>query len=158
MARRPSTGLALAMALCIASGGAIAQDQREGGRGGPRAETRQAEPHPGPRGYQRAPEPPGWNARPGAVDRGAYQHNFQATRPYRIGPYHRPPGLVARRWVYGDILPRAYWAAPYVLADYWLFGLEIPPSGYEWVRVGADALLVSITSGVVLQVVYGAFF
>jgi Ni/Co efflux regulator RcnB len=44
-----------------------------------------------------------------------------------------------------------------LVADYWLFGLEIPPAGYEWVRVGADALLVNIVDGEILQVEYGVF-
>ncbi|MDR3451969.1 MAG: RcnB family protein [Rhodoferax sp.] len=158
MTHRLKTGLAMAMAVCLVSGGAMAQREREGGSQGPRAEARQVEPHPGPRGYSRVTEPPGWNARPSVADRGVYQHNFQAARPYQIGPYRRPSGWVNRRWAYGDILPPAYWAAPYVLADYWLFGLEIPPIGYEWVRVGADAVLVSTMNGEVLQVVYGTFF
>jgi Ni/Co efflux regulator RcnB len=102
-------------------------------------------------------EPHGWDARPAAVDRGAYQHNFQAARSYRIGPYHRPAGWSAHRWGYGEILPRAYWAAPYVIADYWLFALEVPPAGYEWVRDGNDALLIDTNSGEILQVEYGAF-
>ena len=56
-----------------------------------------------------------------------------------------------------EILPRAYWAAPYVLADYWLFALEVPPAGYEWVRDGNDALLVNTGTGEILQVEYGVF-
>lgn len=115
------------------------------------------EAHSGPSGYQRPAEPSGWNARPGAVDRGSYQHNFQAARSYRIGPYHRPSGWVERRWVFGQMLPRGYWAAQYILADYWLFGLEVPPAGFEWVRVGSDALLVSTDNGEILQVEYGVF-
>jgi len=153
---RSANGILLAFVLSMIAGGAMAQPER--GRGGePRAEARQGEAHPGPRGYPRVTEPQGWNARPGAVDRGAYQHNFQAARGYRIGPYHRPPGWVDRRWAFGQILPRTYWAAQYVLADYWLFGLEIPPAGYEWVRAGADAILVNIVSGEILQVEYGVF-
>jgi len=62
-----------------------------------------------------------------------------------------------RRWGFGQILPRAYWAPEYVLADDWLFGLEIPPAGYEWVRVGADAMLLNIVTGEILQVEYGVF-
>jgi Ni/Co efflux regulator RcnB len=149
-------GMFLALALPLLAGLAMAQPEH--GRGGePGGQARQAEPHPGPRGYSRVTEPPGWNARPGTVDRSAYQHNFQAARTYGVGPYHRPPGWTDRRWAFGQILPRAYWAAQYVLADYWLFGLEIPPAGYEWVRVGADALLVSTVDGEVLQVEYGVF-
>ena len=63
----------------------------------------------------------------------------------------------ARHWAYGQILPRAYWAAAYFIADYWLFGLEVPPVGYEWVRDGADAILVNVTTGEILQAEYGVF-
>jgi Ni/Co efflux regulator RcnB len=44
-----------------------------------------------------------------------------------------------------------------VLADYWLFALDVPPVGYEWVRDDTDALLVNIGTGEVLQVQYGVF-
>jgi hypothetical protein len=42
------------------------------------------------------------------VDRGAYQHNFQAARSFKIGPYHRPPGGNAHRWGFGEILQVEY--------------------------------------------------
>jgi len=95
--------------------------------------------------------------RPSTVDRTVYQHNFQAARSFHVGPYHRPPGWRTHQWGYGEILPRAYWSSQYILADYWLFALEVPPVGYEWVRVGNDALLVSTGNGEVLQVEYGVF-
>ena len=115
------------------------------------------EPHPGPRGYQRPNEPQGWNQRPSTVDRGAYQHNFQASRAYRVGPYHPPEGWRNQRWAYGQILPRAYWGSQYYIGDYWLFGLEVPPGGYEWVRSGDDALLIDTNTGEILQVEYNVF-
>jgi Ni/Co efflux regulator RcnB len=123
----------------------------------PAREAPHGEPHEGPRGYQRVAEPKGWNSRPATVDRGAYQHNFQAARSFRIGPYHRPGGWAPHHWGYGQILPRAYWAAPYLIADYWLFALEVPPAGYEWVRDDTDALLVNTSTGEILQVEYGTF-
>jgi Ni/Co efflux regulator RcnB len=152
-------GLLAASALMIASGWAGAQErEREREHGAEvRPIGRQGEPHPGPSGYQRPAEPPGWNARPPAADRGFYQHNFQAARSFHIGPYHRPPGWVDRRWAYGQILPRTFWGAQYILADYWLFGLEVPPAGYEWVRYGPDALLINIENGEILQAEYGVF-
>ena len=164
------TNLWLAAALlCVSGAGAFAAEQERDEHGGGarpearpmeahQAAARPAEAHPGPKGYQRVTEPQGWNSRPGGnMDRGAYQHNFQAARTYKIGPYHRPAGWAARRWSYGEILPRAYWAPQYLLADYWLFALEVPPAGYEWVRNGNDALLVSLDTGEVLQVEYGVF-
>lgn len=115
------------------------------------------EAHPGPRGYQRVTEPSGWNSRPATVDRPTYQHNYQAARSFHIGPYMRPRGWVARHWAYGQILPRAYWGPQYLIGDYWLFALEVPPAGYEWVRDDDDALLINTETGEILQVEYGVF-
>ena len=147
------------MALLLAAAAAGANPQHEGERpgGGHEGGMRTAEPHPGPSHYQRVVEPHGWNDRPANVDRGAYQHNFQAARAYHIGPYVRPRGWRDHRWVYGEILPRAYWGPQYLIADYWLFALEVPPVGFEWVRDGADALLVTTGNGEILQVEYGVF-
>jgi Ni/Co efflux regulator RcnB len=151
-----SAKIALAAVMAAGSvliqGSALAEPRHGGGR--PPAH---GEPHPGPSGYQRVTEPRGWDARPATPDRGAYRHNFQAARSFHIGAYHRPAGWVARRWAYGQILPRAYWAAPFVLADYWLFALEVPPAGYEWVRDDTDAVLVNTSTGEILQVEYGVF-
>jgi Ni/Co efflux regulator RcnB len=156
MARATTRGLVLALILGLVAGSASAEQEHERS-GATHPQARAPEPHPGPTGYQRPAEPQGWNARPAAVDRGALQHNFQAARSYKIGPYHRPAGWVQRRWAFGQILPRAYWATPYIVADYWLFGLEVPPAGYEWVRVGADAMLVNTLNGEILQAEYGVF-
>ena len=115
------------------------------------------EPHPGPSGYHRVSPPKGWNTRPQAADHATYQHNFRAAHSFHVGPYHRPAGWVAHTWAYGEILPRPYWTSEYILSDYWLFALEVPPAGYEWVRDGSDALLVNVDSGEILQVEYGVF-
>lgn len=148
--------ISFVLALALAAGNvALAQE-----RGEPHPAARppaHGEPHAGPTRYQRVTEPSGWNNRPATVDRAAYNHNYQAARSYRIGVYRRPAGWVAHRWAYGQVLPRAYWAAPYILADYWLFALTVPPVGYEWVRDDTDAILVNITTGQILQVEYGVF-
>lgn len=160
-------GTALVCVLMAAAGAASAQENREQGHEqagheahnhapAPHAAPR-GEPHPGPQGYQRITEPRGWNARPAAVDPKTYQHNFRAARSFHVGPYQRPPGWRPHTWAYGQILPRAYWAPQYILSDYWLFALEVPPAGYEWVRDGNDALLVNTDTGEILQVEYGVF-
>jgi Ni/Co efflux regulator RcnB len=147
---------ALTAALSIGVGASQAQPEHHGGARP--APAHAPEPHAGPRGYERAPEPKGWNNRPAAnFDRAPYQHNFKAARSFHIGPYHRPSGWVAHRWAYGQILPRAYFAPAYYVSDYWLFALEIPPAGYEWVRDDTDALLVNIDTGEILQVEYDVF-
>jgi Ni/Co efflux regulator RcnB len=157
MAHGMKIGLSLAVAFFLIEGSAAAADRDNHVGGGAHPAIHQAEPHPGPRGYQRPAEPKGWNARPKTVDRTVYQHNYQAARRYKIGPYHPPQGWTAHRWGYGEILPRAYWDSQYFLADYWLFGLEVPPAGYEWVRDGDDAILVNVDTGEILQVEYGVF-
>ena len=163
MASRITIGACATAALILASGAASAQpgqDHHAVGGGRPPAAPSgrgQGEPHPGPTGYARVTEPTGWNTRPATVDRGAYNHNFQAARTFHIGPYHPPRGWSAHTWAYGQILPRAYWAAPYLIGDYWLFALEVPPAGYEWVRDGDDAILVNTGTGEILQVEYGVF-
>jgi Ni/Co efflux regulator RcnB len=152
-------GTALACLFLVAGAAALAEpgpNHEQGDRGAPHAAPH-GEPHPGPSGYKRVTPPKGWNARPATVDRGAYQHNFRAARSFHVGPYHRPPGWAAHTWTYGEILPRPYWTSEYILADYWLFALEVPPAGYEWVRDGADALLISTDTGEILQVEYGVF-
>lgn len=158
------TGASLLCAALFVTAGtaAFAQEHEHGGPPhppGPSAhvERPRGEPHPGPSGYNRVTEPHGWNNRPASVDRGAYQHNFQAARSFHIGPYHRPAGWAPHHWVYGQILPRAYWGPGYLIADYWLFALEVPPAGFEWVRDDSDALLVNIQTGEILQVEYGVF-
>ena len=160
------TSLKLSLAFAAATlmaGSAFAQQHDERGAA-PHAEAHPAmheahpaEPHAGPSGYQRPAAPQGWDARPKTFDRAAYQHNFQAARSYKVGPYQRPSGWVNRHWGYGDHLPRAYWTSQYLLADYWLFGLEVPPVDYEWVRVGDDALLINTANGEVLQAEYSVF-
>ncbi len=161
MAYGVKTGLGLALALVLATGTALAEEHggHPGGGGHPAAHAapHPAEPHEGPSGYHRVTEPEGWNKRPTTFDRGTYQHNFLAARSFHIGPYHPPRGFADRHWGYGDILPRGYWASQYLIADYWLFALEVPPAGYEWVRVGNDALLISTVNGEVLQAEYGVF-
>ena len=147
--------LVSSLAPVLVVGSALAEPPHE--QRGEMHAPEHGEPHQGPRGYERVTEPHGWNARPAAVDRGAYQHNFQAARSFRIGPYRRPRGWAPHHWGYGEILPRAYWAAPFLIADYWLFALEVPPAGYEWVRDDGDALLVNTSNGEILQVEYGVF-
>ncbi|MGB6604399.1 MAG: RcnB family protein [Steroidobacteraceae bacterium] len=150
--------ISFVLALALAAGTvAFAQEHAEE-HGRPAARpAAHGEPHAGPTHYQRVTEPAGWNNRPAAVDKGHYNHNYQAARSFKIGVYRHPAGWVAHRWAYGQVLPRAYWAAPYILADYWLFALDVPPVGYEWVRDDSDAILVNITTGEILQVEYGVF-
>lgn len=147
--------LALAAVLLVPSLAAFAQDRHPGhGMGGG---ERNVEAQRAPFGYQRIERPREVDMRPREMDPGRYRHDFRAAQPYRIGPYHAPPGFEYRRWRYGDILPAVYWGDEYRLSDFWLFGLDLPPVGYEWVRYGADGLMINLANGEIVQTVYGVF-
>ncbi|OJY54650.1 MAG: hypothetical protein BGP17_06435 [Sphingomonas sp. 67-41] len=151
------SALALACAgagLTLGVSPAMAQAHHQGGG----RQMAAPEMERAPMAYPRFERPQGTQTRPSQLDRPYYNHNFNADRTYHIGPYHPPRGFQYRRWAYGDILPGIFWGQDYWLTDYWLFGLDVPPVGYEWVRYGPDALLVNITTGEVVQVVYGRFF
>jgi hypothetical protein len=68
-------GLSAAVALICIGGIASAQEREHGGPASRPAAH--GEPHPGPRGYERAPEPRGWNTRPKSDDDDALLVNIQ---------------------------------------------------------------------------------
>lgn len=88
----------------------------------------------------------------------ALRRNFTAPRHFHHGAYVRPAGWYAHRWVYGERLPGGWYGQSYWIVDFSLFGLITPPYDYEWIRVGDDALLVDIDTGVILRVEYGVFY
>lgn len=153
--------LALGTSLMLAASPALAQqgahEHGDGQRGAAAAHGHPAEPERAPMGYPQVQRPSGADVRPQQFDRQSYNHNFVADHGYHIGPYQAPRGFRYHRWGYGDILPRGYWGPQYFLQDYWLFGLDVPPYGFEWVRYGPDALLIDTRSGEVVQVIYGRF-
>lgn len=81
--------------------------------------------------------------------------------PHRFHPakaYVRPAGWYAHKWVYGEHLPRAFFAPEYFILDFAAYGLLEPWPGYEWVRYGDDALLIDIETGEVIRVEYDVFY
>jgi Ni/Co efflux regulator RcnB len=94
----------------------------------------------------------------GTADVRSYRRNVTSAHRFHNGSYRRPSGWYSHRWVYGEHLPRAWFGRDYWIGDYITFGLMAPPDGYEWVRVGDDALLVDTDTGEVLQVEYGVFY
>lgn len=69
-----------------------------------------------------------------------------------------PPGYNYRRWSPGLFLPSLFLTQTYFYDDYWRMGLGGPPYGYRWLRYGPDLLLVEITTGRIVDVIYGAFY
>ena len=76
----------------------------------------------------------------------------------RVSPFIWPRGYSSVRFSFGQRLPSVFLAPNYFVGDYFSMGLPYPPPGAEWVRVGADALLVDTFTGEILDVVQDAFY
>jgi Ni/Co efflux regulator RcnB len=123
---------------------------RDGGRGGWDRDGR------GPN------ERPSWATRDGRHDRDRnrprydprrYHHDWRASRRYRVPIYVIPYGYYDNYWRYDDYLPWGWYGPRYWIDDWYRYGLPPPPAGYEWVRVGRDAMLVDIFDGRIRSVV-----
>lgn len=62
-----------------------------------------------------------------------------------------PPGQ-AKKWIIGQPIPHEvdYYDLPPEL----ITGIGVPPSGYRYVRVGSDILLIAIGSRIVMDAIY----
>jgi Ni/Co efflux regulator RcnB len=87
-----------------------------------------------------------------------YRQSYRAERRYHLRSYRRPRGWYSYDWALGDILPSLFWSRNYWIADYWLYGLPIPPEGCVWVRYDHDALLIDQYTGEVVEVIYDMFY
>jgi len=103
-------------------------------------------PHPGPMGGPHGPGP------------GSFTYRGHPFNRVHLAPYVYPPGFAYRRWVVGGILPPVFLVPGYFYADWAALGLPPPQPGYQWVRYGPDLLLVDVSTGQVVDVVYGAFY
>lgn len=160
--------LAIATALALALPAiAVAQPDRSDRSRNPPPAQGQA----GPRNFTgdrdrgdaraRGPEGRGPDGRDfqGGRDRGDRHFNYQGRDhlAYRAPAFQYPRGWAYRPWYRGQYLPRFFISAPYFFDYSWL-GLPPPPYGYRWVRYGPDALLVSIYTGQIRDVIYNAFY
>jgi Nickel/cobalt transporter regulator len=94
---------------------------------------------------------------PAVVARPQFTYRGRMINRVRLAPFVYPPGWAYRRWVVGGILPPVFLAPAYYYADWATLGLDPPQPGFQWVRYGPDLLLVNVTTGAVVDVVYGVF-
>jgi Ni/Co efflux regulator RcnB len=87
-----------------------------------------------------------------------FVYRGQAFERVRTAPFVYPPGWGDRRWEVGAFLPPFFLVRDYWYPDWGLIGLPPPPPDYQWVRYGSDLLLVDLTSGEVIDVVYDVFY
>jgi Ni/Co efflux regulator RcnB len=101
---------------------------------------------------------PNWNHRPTLLEFKRQRHNFYALRRHHYRRTYQPAqGFHYRRWIAGAVVSRGFWAAPYRIFDYWLYGLPVPPIACEWVQYDRDLLLIDTRAGVVVEVIYDFF-
>ena len=159
-------GTSLSLAALLLAGTVLAEPPHGGGEphgggaahggGAPHGAPARGEPHEGPRGYSRVTEPKGWmRVRPPSIA-APISTIFRRRAATGSGPTTGLTVGAPALGLWGDSAT-CDWAPQYVIGDYWLFALEVPPAGYEWVRDGADALLIDTNSGEILQVEYGVF-
>ncbi|WP_266171910.1 RcnB family protein [Dyella subtropica] len=77
-------------------------------------------------------------------DRGHGDHRYYRDDRRYYGHRHGP-----QRWARGE----RYYGPSYVVRDYGYYRLRPPPYGYHWVRDDRSYLLVSMGSGVILDMV-----
>jgi Ni/Co efflux regulator RcnB len=90
--------------------------------------------------------------------RGDHPFAYSSRNRFRASIWIAPSGYYSRYWRDGDFLPFDWYGPRYRLADWWSYDLPWPPPGYDWVRIGDDALLIDRYSGRIVQVVRNLFW
>ncbi|HXL98635.1 MAG TPA: RcnB family protein [Rhizomicrobium sp.] len=86
-----------------------------------------------------------------------YTRTETATKHYNAGVYVGPSGYSYSRYTVGMRAPSMFLGGHYEIGHYSTYGLETPPMGLTWIRVGDDALLIDGNTGEVVQADYGLF-
>ena len=80
---------------------------------------------------------------------------------YRADAYRYPAqysGWSRHAWRRGEWLPSAFISPYYFIDDFYDYDLWQPDYGFQWIRVGQDAILVNLASGQVVDVVPGVYY
>ena len=95
--------------------------------------------------------------RPGGPP-GRFLYQGRPFNPVHIAPFVYPRGWAYRRWAIGAVLPPLLLTPAYYYGGWAALGLPPPQPGFQWVRYGPDLLLVDVSTGQVVDAVYGAFY
>lgn len=89
---------------------------------------------------------------PPGLDRREIHRNANRERYIERHEYYNARGPAFRP---GLRIPPLFMHPSYVVIDYRLHQLPRPPRGHQWVQVGPDYVLVSIGTGLIVQIVLG---
>lgn len=153
MIRSKSMTVAVAaLTLCMAAGGAFAQDRRDdrgpgpGDRNGRFEQNHRGNDHRGNdhrgNGHRRD------DHRDGRVDRQDFRDGRYSDRRGYPEPH--------AEWRRGGRVPTEYRGRNYVVDDWRGHRLQPPPRGYQWVGVGGDYVLAAIATGLIAQIIVGS--
>jgi Ni/Co efflux regulator RcnB len=97
----------------------------------------------------------------GQPPRGGQRFSYQGRDFYRFRaqPYRWPRGYnnASFRWSLNQLLPGAFFSQSYYIDPY-QYGLPWAEPGYQWVRVGNDALLIDSFTGMIVDMAPGVFY
>ena len=120
------------------------------------AEEHHEEHHPpGKPGGGPPPKGPPHGPPPGGHQ---FSYHGKMFNPVHGPAFVYPRGWEYRRWVVGGVLPPLFLVPAYYYAEWAALGLAAPEPGFQWVRYGPDLLLVNVTTGQVVEVVYGVIY
>lgn len=88
---------------------------------------------------------------------GHFTYHGRSFARFHVAPFAYPAGWGYRSWSVGAYLPSLFFTSAYFIGDWGAYDLGPPPSGYQWVRYGPDALLVA-PDGRIVDVVHGVFW
>ena len=114
--------------------------------------------------YRGAPGSGGFAAgRNGAPRAGGqpFSYNGRSFFRYRSQPYRYPDqyrGWENHGWRRGEWLPSIFINPYYFIDNYYDYSLWQPDYGYQWIRVGVDAVLINLATGQVADVVPGVYY
>jgi len=150
--------IAAMFALALPSLAAAEEPHKSSGKPGPKpAVVKPAVMPHGPPGGPKGP-PPGPHGPVAGPHGGPLMFRGHEVHRAHLAPYVYPPGYAYRRWGVGMALPALFLVPAYFYADWATLGLVAPEPGFQWVRYGPDLLLVNVTTGQVVDVVYGVFY
>jgi Ni/Co efflux regulator RcnB len=124
-------------------------------------EEHHGRPAPGEFRGPRPGRPPGpgqfRGPRPGGQP-GRFSYHGRPFNRVHVAPFVYPRGWAYQRWAIGAVLPPLFLAPAYYYSGWAALGLPPPQPGFQWVRYGPDLLLVNVTTGQVVDTIYGAFY